>query len=236
MVDPIKSNVNGGNIVARFFDHCEARQSPWYQPQLLAKAGPGIEVTMTSLLVGIALLGGLHLISILLPGLRDGLRTRLGERPWRAIYAAVSLVGLGFMIRGFMQSRSGPLAADWLYFPSDGLRHVTMLLVLLGLILIAAAYGKGYIRRWVHNPMSLGIVLWSTGHLLANGKRTDVLMFGTFLAVGLADIVVMELRGKRPSYQPNPRSDVIAVVFGMVLYVIFLFGFHPYILNLPVVQ
>jgi len=191
---------------------------------------------MTSLLVGIALLGGLHLISILLPGLRDGLKAGLGEKPWKAVYAAVSLLGLGLMIRGFMQSRSGPLAADWLYFPLDWTRHVTMLLVLLGFILIAAAYGKGHIRRWVHNPMSLGIVLWSAGHLLANGKRTDVLMFGTFLAVGLTDIVVSELRGERPSYLPNPRSDVIAILSGMVLYVIFLFGFHPYILNLPVVQ
>jgi len=191
---------------------------------------------MTSLLVGIALLGGLHLISILLPGLRDGLKVRLGEKPWKAIYAAISLLGLGFMIRGFLQSRSGPLAADWLYFPNDGLRHVTMLLVLLGLILIAASHGKGYIKRWVHNPMSLGIVLWAAGHLLANGKRVDVLMFGTFLAVGVTDIVVSELRGKRPSYLPNPRSDVIAILIGMVLYVIFLFGFHPYILNLPVVQ
>jgi len=191
---------------------------------------------MTSLLAGIALLGGLHLISLLLPGLRDGLKMRLGERPWKAIYAAVSLTGLGFMIGGFLQARSGPLAADWIYFPPDAARHVTMLLVLLGFILVASAYGKGHIGRWVHNPLSLGVVLWSVGHLLANGKRTDVLIFGTFLAVGLTDIVVSELRGKRPSYLPNPRSDVIAILIGMVLYVIFLFGFHPYILNLPVVQ
>ena len=32
------------------------------------------------------------------------------------------------------------------------------------------------------------------------------------------------------------RSDIIAVVVGLVLYTIFLFGFHPYVLNLPIVQ
>ena len=40
--------------------------------------------------------------------------------------------------------------------------------------------------------MSIGIVLWSGGHLLVNGQRADVWLFGTFLVVGLADIVMSE--------------------------------------------
>jgi hypothetical protein len=44
-----------------------------------------------------------------------------------------------------------------------------------------------------------------------------------------------EIRGKRPDYIPRVRSDIIAVVVGLVLYAVFLFGFHPYVLNVPVV-
>ena len=55
-----------------------------------------------------------------------------------------------------------------------------------------------------------------------------------FLVVALADILLSELRGKRPMHQPSVQSDIRAVAIGMVLYVIFLFGFHPYVLNLPV--
>ena len=51
----------------------------------------------------------------------------------------------------------------------------------------------------------------------------------------LADIVMSEIRGKRPDYIPRVRSDIIAVVVGLVLYAVFLFGFHPYVLNVPVV-
>lgn len=189
---------------------------------------------MTYLFIGIVLFGGSHLFSIAFPGLRDGLRARLGEKPWKGLYALLSLAGLGFMVAGFIQSRSGPLAADWLYFPLDGARHITMLLVLLGFILVSASHGKGYIKKWVRNPMSLGIALWATGHLLANGKRTDVYLFGTFLMISLLDIIFSELRGKRPVHAPVIRSDIIAVIAGMVFYVIFLFGFHPYVLNLPV--
>ena len=108
--------------------------------------------------------------------------------------------------------------------------------MLLAFIFLAASHGKGYLRKFVHNPMSIGIALWAGGHILANGKRTDIYLFGTFFAVAVADIVMSEIRGKRPVYEPRLRSDIIAVIAGMVLYVIFLFGFHPYVLNVPVVQ
>jgi uncharacterized membrane protein len=109
-----------------------------------------------------------------------------------------------------------------------------MLLMLLAFILIGASHGKGYLKTWLRNPMSIGIVLWSGSHLLVNGQRADVWLFAPFLVVGLADIVMSEMRGKRPQHTPRVRSDVVAVIAGMVLYVIFLFGFHPYVLNVPV--
>ncbi len=189
---------------------------------------------MTLLLIGCLLFGGGHLFSILLPGLRDSLRNRLGEKPWKGLYSIVSLLGLVLMVVGYSQTRSGPATADVLYEPWDGMRHATMLLTLLAFILVGASHGKGYLKLWLHNPMSLGIALWSGGHLLVNGQRSDVWLFGTFLVVSLADILLSELRGKRPDYVPRLRSDVIAVAVGMVLYAVFLLGFHPYVLNIPV--
>ncbi len=190
---------------------------------------------MTYLYIGIILFGGSHLFSILLPRQRDALKARLGEKAWKGAYGVVGLIGLGLMIAGYWQSRSGPLSADWIYTPPDWTRHATMLLVLLAFILIGASHGKGYIKSWLHNPMSIGVGLWALGHLLANGKRTDVYLFGTFFVIALADIVFSELRGKRPGHEPRLRSDIIAVAVGVILYAVFLFGFHPYVLNLPIV-
>lgn len=191
---------------------------------------------MTALYLGIILFGGSHLFSIFCPVWRDALKAKLGEKPFKGLYALVSLAGLVFLIMGYMASRGGPLAADWIYVPAAWSKHVSMLFVLLAFILIGASHGKGYLKKWLHNPMSIGIALWATGHLLSNGKRTAVYLFGMFLVVALADIIMSELRGKRPSHEPRLRSDIIAVIAGMVLYVIFLFGFHPYVLNLPIIQ
>ncbi|MGH6820109.1 MAG: NnrU family protein, partial [Methylocella sp.] len=121
-----------------------------------------------------------------------------------------------------------------LYTPPDWARHATKLLVLAGFVFLAASHGRSHLRLWARNPMSIGIGLWAAGHLLSNGKRTDVYLFGTFLAVALLDIAVSNWRGKAPAYEPRWRSDVIAAIGGMIVYVIFLFGFHPYVLNLPV--
>jgi uncharacterized membrane protein len=181
------------------------------------------------------LFGGLHVFSILLPSLRDGLQSSLGTGTFKGLYALVSLLGLALMIKGYIDGRASGEGYDLLYEPVAGARHVTMLLVLLGFILIGASHGQGYLKLWIRNPMSLGIVLWSAGHLLANGERAVVLIFGIFVVIGLLDIVASTVRGKRPDYEPRLRSDIIAVIIGIVLYAIFLFGFHPYILQIPVV-
>lgn len=190
---------------------------------------------MGTLIAGIAIFAGAHLFSLLLPDVRDGLKLRLGEGPYKGLYSLISLAGLALMIWGFWSLSSGPAASDFVYVPAASSRHVTMLLVLLGFICLGAFHGKGYLKLWLRNPFSVGIVLWSIGHLLSNGRLYDVLLFGTFLVLAVLDIILSTARGKRPAYEPNIRSDVIAVVTGVVLYGVFLFGVHPYIFNVPII-
>jgi uncharacterized membrane protein len=200
----------------------------WQTPQ---SGEPG----MLYLIAGIVIFAGVHLFSMLLPDHRDSLKQRLGEGPYKGLHALVSLVGLGLMIWGFWTLGSGPAAGDFAYVPAESMRRVTTLLVLFGFICMGASHGKGYLKHWLRNPLSIGIVLWALGHLLSNGRLYDVLLFGTFLFLAVLDIVLSTVRGKRPSHEPRFRSDVTAVISGVVIYAIFLFGFHPYVLNLPVI-
>jgi uncharacterized membrane protein len=164
---------------------------------------------------GTVLFAGVHLFSLLLPGQRDALKARFGERAWKTGYSVVALAGLALMIRGFLLSRSGPAAADLLYYPADSLRPVTMLMVLLAFVSLGAAHGKGYIKLWIKHPMSIGFALWSAGHLLANGKRADVYLFGVFWPWRSSASCLLGAR-QVSSHEPRIRSDVIAVI-GMAL-------------------
>jgi uncharacterized membrane protein len=174
---------------------------------------------------------GVHVLSF--TPLRDGLLAKLGPNPYKGLYSIISLVGLGLMIWGFGLSRSGPDAARIVYNPVDGAGHVTMVAVFIAMILLASANMKGYIRKIVKQPMSVGVAIWAGGHLLPNGNLSEVLLFGGFLALSILDIVVSTARGKVPTYEPQVKYDVFAVIGGVAVYAIVLmlhqrlFGVSP---------
>jgi uncharacterized membrane protein len=175
-----------------------------------------------------------HLWSSALPNSRDGLNQRLGEGRFKGLYALVTMAGLILLVAGYVQGRWYGGAFDDLYVPWAPGRHLLMLLALAMFILLGAAGGKGYIKAWLWHPMSIGIALWAAGHLLVNGERPVVWLFGALLAVALADLVFSFGRGKRPDHVPQVKSDIRAVVIGIIVFAVFLFGFHPYILQMPV--
>lgn len=190
---------------------------------------------MTLLIVGIVIFVGSHLAVMLLPSLREGMLGRMGEGPYKGVFSLVSLVGLALMIYGFYTTRGMLEGTDYLYTPAPWARHLAMTLVLLAFILIGASHGKGYLKSWLKHPMSIGFGLWAVAHLAANGDRPGVYMFGSILALAVIDIILSTMRGKLPTHEPRVRSDIIAVIVGVVLYLLFLFVIHPYVFNLPII-
>ena len=189
---------------------------------------------MWKLWLGVLLFAGPHLYSTLMPAARNSLKARLGEVPFRVVYALASVAGVVLLALAYLDGRAGPNALDSFYDPPAAGRHINMLLSLIGFILVAASHGKGHIRSFVKHPMSLGMGLWSLGHLLANGEKAVVVIFGMLLVVCVMDIICSTARGKVPSHEPRIRSDIVAVIAGVVVYAVLAFGFHPYILKVPV--
>ena len=187
---------------------------------------------MLLLALGIALFAVPHFCSSLLPGLRDRLMARYGEGPFKGIFSAVTGLGFFLMVLAYFMGRG---SGDMLYAPAGTMKHATMGLATLGFILIGAGHGKSHMRLWLQNPFSIGIALWAIGHLLSVGKLTADWFWIALLAVALLDIVVSMARGKKPEFQPTWRSDIIAVVAGLVVTALLIFLFHPYVLGVRVV-
>lgn len=185
--------------------------------------------------LGVLLFGGAHLWGILLPAQRDRLKAGMGEGVYKGAYSVATLAGLVLLVMAYLGARSGPASLDMFYEPWLGAVHLYALMVWMAFVLIGASGGKGYIKAWVRHPMSLGFALWSAAHLMANGEKALVWLFGSIFAVAVADLVFSFARGKRPLHQPVISSDLKAIVIGSVLFLIFLLGFHPYVLNVPVV-
>lgn len=191
---------------------------------------------MTLLYIGIVLFAVTHLFSMLLPAMRNRLSARLGQNAFKGIYALSSLAGIVFIGIGYWQARTGAPAGVSYYEPAVAARHITLSLVLIGFILIASNGGKGYIRKWVRHPFSIGIGLWAVGHLLANGEVYVVPIFAMFLGLSLLDIVLGFARGGAPHFEPQGKRDLIAVIAGLIAFGLFGFLFHPYVLGQPVLK
>jgi uncharacterized membrane protein len=189
---------------------------------------------MWQLYLGVILFGGVHLWSILMPLSRNGVRDRLGRPAFMGLYTLISLIGIALLAWAYQIGRAGPASLDQFYEPLYGAKHVAFLLILVGFILIFSNKSQSHIRQWVKHPFSVGIALWSIAHLMMNGEKAVVVMFGLFLLLALLDIVLSLARGKNPVVIPRWPHDLRGILVGVVLYLVFMFGFHPYILNIPV--
>lgn len=180
---------------------------------------------MTLLLIGLIVFLGIHSVAIVAPGWRDAQAARLGELPWKAIYAVVALVGLVLLVQGYGIARASPTV---LYTPPTFLRHLAALLMLPVFVLLIAAYAPGRISAATKHPMLLAVKLWATAHLLANGTLADVLLFGGFLVWAVADRISLKQRPARatPGAPPARANDAIAVVGGLALYALFVWRLH----------
>jgi len=178
---------------------------------------------MTTLIIGMALFFGVHVLTS--TPFRAALAGKIGEMPYKAAFSLVSLIGFGLMIWGFGMSRYGPDAARIVFNPPEWGLSVTGAFTLVGMIVLGSRGGKSHIRKIVKQPMSVGIGLWAIGHLFSNGNLNEVLLLGGFLAYAIYDFLVCSAKGKTPKYEPQIKSDIIAIAIGVAIFATVLY-FH----------
>jgi len=185
---------------------------------------------MNLLVLGLAIFIGVHSLGILAPAWRDRTAARLGPVTWLGLYSVLSLVGLVLIVWGYGQARLDPVA---LWAPPVWTRHLALLLLVPVFPLLLATYLPGRIRAAVGHPMLAAVKLWALAHLLANGNLADLVLFGTFLAWAVADLVSLKRRTMPPvpGAPPCKANDWIALGGGLVLYVAFLGGLHLWLIG-----
>lgn len=189
---------------------------------------------MTYLVAGLLLFFGVHSIAIVAPAWRDGMAARLGDASWKAIYALLSVIGFVMLVHGYGLASAEPTV---LYTPPAWMRHVAALLMLPVFTLLLATYLPGRIRAAVKHPTLTATKAWALAHLLVNGNLADVLLFGGFLAWAVLDRIAVGKRvvQRKPvvTGAPSLMNDVLAIVGGLVLYVVFVFWAHQRFIGVP---
>ena len=134
---------------------------------------------MLLLVLGLLVFLGTHSLRFGSDVRRDALIARLGTGRFKGLYSVLSAIGLVLVVLGFGVARETPVL---LWVPPSGMRHLTFLLMLISLVLMAAAYvPRNAIRARVHHPMVLSVKVWALAHLICNGTLAHVVLFGAFL-------------------------------------------------------
>jgi len=191
---------------------------------------------MMLMIVGLVIFLGIHLLPTS-PEIRSGLINRFGPGMYRAIFSLISLAGFAVIVLGYHKMQLHPGKNPVLWDPPTFMRHITLALMLPAMILLVAAYIPSRIRSAVKHPMLMAVKLWAVAHLLANGDVASILLFGSFLAYAVYDLISVKARGapgplgaKQPSGIVN---DLIVVVVGSALYLAFLYRLHEWLIGVP---
>lgn len=170
---------------------------------------------MTLLVAGLALFFVPHLLPVV-PSVRTSLVSRAGDRAYRIAFSVVSAVGLLMIVFGYAYADKG----TQLFAPEPAARAVAPYAMTLVFILLASSHAPSHLRAAVKHPMLIGVLIWSTVHLLANGDLRGTLLFGAFLAYAVIDLISVVQRGAVATFVPRARADVISVVAGCVVAVL----------------
>jgi len=187
---------------------------------------------MTKLVLGVFLWSVMHFIPVVAVDFRKNLIAKMGEKPYKGIFALLMVLSLYLVISGWMAT-----IPENTYLPPMWGRHATALLVLVGFVLFAASHHKTNIKRFVRHPQLTGLACWGIGHLLANGETRSIVLFGGLAAWAIIEIFLLNRRDGawvKPDSVPL-KKDLITLGTGFLVYVVFavahpwLFGVSPFV-------
>jgi uncharacterized membrane protein len=186
------------------------------------------------LVIGLIVFLGPH-VFVTMRAPRDAAVKRLGEWPYKGVFAVLAIIGLYLIGKGFGMYRAEGMIVIW--SPPQLMKYVTQILVWPASICAVAAYLPGDIKRILKHPMLVGVKLWAVAHLLAVGDLGGIILFGTVLAWAVYDRITLKRR-RDPGGPPIPlggrRNDIAAIIVGTILYLALGLVFHPLVVGLPV--
>lgn len=184
---------------------------------------------MLLLICGILLWSLVHLSKSLAPGVRAGLSGRIGDNAYKGLFSLLIVFSLVLIVLGWRGSV--PLPG---YDPPQWGRIVAVALMVPALILFFASNLPTNLKRLLRHPQLTGVTMWAVAHLLSNGDRRSLVLFGGFALWCIAEIIFINRRDgawTRPAAVPI-INDLKPVAIGIGAFAL-LAWVHPYFAGVP---
>lgn len=147
----------------------------------------------------------------------------------KGLFSLFALLGLVLIVFGF--SHTDKLLV---YHPLPVLRPLTIALMAISMIVFAGANMPTNLKRFTRHPMLWGLVCWALAHLLANGDRAALLLFGGMGVYALLGMLSANRRGAQLQLHKLPvHKDVTTVAAGLVAYGLIIV-LHPFLFGVAI--
>lgn len=149
---------------------------------------------MQDFAIALAVFIALH-VGLSATGLRQALVGRIGEQAYRGLFSVASVAALVWVVMTYGPARLSPdntllyVPPSWAIHATHGLMLIAFLLLVPGLLtpgptmagfegsLTKPEPAKG-VHRITRHPFLWGVALWGAAHLISNGDRASVMLFG----------------------------------------------------------
>jgi uncharacterized membrane protein len=187
---------------------------------------------MALLIAGVVFWSITHLFPAAAPGVRAGLARKLGDGPYKGIFALDIVLALFLIIYGWKTA-----VPTMLYSPPLIGSPIPGLLMVLAIVLFVMSAVPNNLRRFVRHPQMIAVIFWGISHLLSNGDSRSVVLFGGLSIWALMEMLFINKRDgewQRPAtvaFVKDVATGVVAIaVFVAIVY------FHAALFGVPAVS
>ena len=148
----------------------------------------------------------------------------MGLQRYKGCFSLALIAAIVLMVIGWRSSAFVPIYGT----PSWGSLAANVG-VFAALLLFVASAVPTNLKRVIRHPQLLGVVIWAGSHLLANGDRRSLVLFGGLGAWAILCILAINRRdGAWQKPEPLPMTAELKPVLGAILVYVALFFAHPY--------
>ncbi len=166
---------------------------------------------MGVLIAGLILFIGAHALRIV--RVRGAALALLGPQLHMIAISFLSAAGLALIIYGKILAHP----SEMVWVPPPWTRFAPLITTPLAMTLVIAAYAPSHIRKWTRHPMTLGVLLWASGHLVANGDLASLVLFASLAAWSLLLAITAYAQGGGYGTHASRTADGAAIVLGLAL-------------------
>jgi len=163
------------------------------------------------LALSVALFALVHLVPAF-PGLKARVKTALGKA-YGPAFGITSVLSLVLIVLAWQGADRSPV-----YEPPEWGFRANLTLSFFAMLLVGIFAFRGRLRQLLRLPLAMAVVLWATGHLLANGDQASIILFGGLLSYGAIHLVGGLASGFRPSADVRQGHDLLSLLAGVALY------------------